>query len=680
MALSSPGIGSNLDVKGFVSQLMQVEALPLNALAKKEAAYLSKVSAFGTLKGSLTSFQSALDALRTPAKFQAVSATAADTTILGASATNKSVPGTYTVDVQRLAQAQTIASAGQASSTTPVGDGAKTTLSIQFGAITGGKLVSGAYVNDPAATPPDPVFTQNPDQSGGSIVIDASNNSLQGIRDAINKAGMGVTATIVSDGSATPNHLVLTSDKTGAKQSMKITVDRDPTAPVDDTLKNLLAYDPAGTQAMTQSSAAQDSALTVNGIAVTSANRSVGEAIQGVSLTLSKIGSTAVTVARDTNSVQGAVTSLVKAYNDLDKTIKQLTSYDAATKTGGPLLGEASVRNIQTSIRSMLGQPLEGSAGAFNNLTQVGVSFQKDGTLALDSAKLTKAMTSNFNDIAGLFASIGTTTDPLVSYNGSTASTAAGSGTLHVSALATRGSVAGTAAANLVINAGVNDQINVTVDGVSTSVTLPPATYTASSLAAALQAKVNGTSELVGAGAAVTVRADADGKLEIESNRYGSASKIVVSGSGASDLFQSATPTDGTDVQGTIGGVAATGSGQFLTGGTASVLSGLKLEITGGGAPADRGTVAYSRGYADQMTKLLEQFTSTDGLVNGQTTSLQKTVTDIGKARDALNTRLAATEKRYLAQFTALDVAIGRMTSTSNYLTQQLAQLSSMNG
>lgn len=658
---------------------MAVESQPLTALAKKEASYLAKVSAFGSLKGSLSSFQTALDGLRSPGKFQNVTATASDSAVLSGTATNKAVPGTYSVEVTKLAQAQTIATKGLASSTVPIGDGAKTTISFQFGSISGGKLASGVYVNDPAATPPDPAFTQNPDQAGGSIVIDSTNNSLQGIRDAINKANLGVTATVVSDGSATPQHLVLTSNKTGAKQSMKITVDRDPTAPADTSLSDLLAYDPAGTQKMTQSSAAQDTALTVNGIAASSSDKSVSEAIQGVTLSVSKIGTSSVTVARDTNSIQNSVNSLVKAYNELDKTIKSLTNYDAATKTGGALLGESSVRGIQSQIRAMLGQPIEGAAGAFNNLTQVGVSFQKDGTLALDSAKLTKAMTSNFDDIAGLFASIGTTTDSLVKFSASTASTQPGSASLTVSALATRGNVTGGAApASTTILAGVGDQLSLSVDGISTSLTIPPGNYTPASLAAALQAKINGASELTAAGASVSVRADAAGKLTIESNRYGSASKVAVGGSASSNLFPSQVQTDGTDVAGTIGGVAGTGSGQFLTAGSGSPLTGLKLEVTGGAAPSDRGTVNYSRGYGDQLTKLLEQFTGSDGLITGQTNSLQSSIKSIGTSRDALNARLAATEKRYLAQFTALDVAIGQMTQTSNYLTQQLAQLSSV--
>jgi flagellar hook-associated protein 2 len=377
--------------------------------------------------------------------------------------------------------------------------------------------------------------------------------------------------------------------------------------------------------------------------------------------------------------VRSAVNSFVKAFNDLDKTIKSVSSYDATTKQAGLLLGDSALRGIQSQVKGMLTENVTGSK--LSNLMQLGIAFQKDGTLAVDSSKLDKAIANNFDDIAGLFASIGTTTDSLVAFSGSTASTLPGSAPLTISALATRGKLTGsTAPTSLNIVAGVEDQLSLTVDGISTSLTIPPANYTATSLAAALQAKINGASELTAAGVSVSVRADVDGKLTIESNRYGSASKVVVGGTASNNLFPASTQTDGTDVAGTIGGAAGTGSGQFLTAASGTTLAGLKLEVTGGSAPADRGTVSYSRGYADQLTKLLEQFTGSDGVINGQTNSLQKTLKGIGDTRDALNTRLAATEKRYLAQFTALDVAIGQMSQTSNYLTQQLASLRTITG
>lgn len=678
MAISSPGIGSNLDINGIVSQLMSIESQPLTALNKKEASYQAKLSAFGSLSSALGGFQSALSALSTPAKFQSVTASAADSSIITGTATNKAVAGTYAVNVTQLAQAQTISTGGQSSITAAIGDGQPTTLTFQFGTISGGTLQNGKYVSDPAATPSSPTFTQDANQASGSVVIDSSNNSLQGIRDAINKAGLGVTATIVSDGSATPYHLVITSNKTGASSSMKIGVTRAPTAPVNTALSGLLAYDPAGTQNMTQSTAAQNSALTVNGIAVTNATNIVSEAIQGVTLNVNKIGSTTLSVARDTASVQSAVNSFVKAYNDLDKTIKNLTSYDAKTQQAGLLLGDSSVRNIQTQLRSMLGSSLSGLSGTLTTLPQIGISFQKDGSLALDSSKLQTAMSNNFNDIAGLFSSIGTTTDSLIKYADSTSATKPGSRSIYISALATQGKVTGTSApASMTITAGVNDQLNLTVDGVSASVTLASGTYTSSTLAAQIQSAINGAPPLSAAGVSVSASADNAGILTIQSNRYGSASNVSVSGSAVANLFTTAASTAGIDVAGTIDGVTATGSGQMLTGAKGSDAEGLKLEVTGGAA-GNRGQVNYSQGYAYLLNKLVDNFLGSKGLIASRTDGINSSIKDIGKSRDALNARLAGIEANYRKQFTALDATISGMNQTSAYLTQQLAQLANL--
>lgn len=672
MGLSSPGIGSNLDINSIISQLMTVESQPLTVIDKKEASYLAKVSAFGTLSGALGAFQSALADLSNPAKFQGVTAGSSDSTILTGSATVRAVAGSYSVNLTQLAQAQTISTAGQTSSSATLGDGAKTTLTFQFGTISGGKLQNGVYVNDPAATPPAPGFAQDANHGTGSVTIDSTNNSLEGIRDAINKAAFGVTATIVSDGSATPYHLVLTSTSTGAASSMKISVARDPAAPVDTTLAGLLGYDPAGTQNMTQSSAAQDAKLSVNGIAVSGASNTISEAIQGVTLNLSKIGTSTLTVARDTGAVTSGVNSLVKAYNDLNATIKKLTAYDAASKTGGPLLGDSSVMAIQAQVRNMLGGNLPNASGTLQNLPAVGVTFQKDGTLAVDAAKLQAALTSNFNDFAGLFASNAVATDSLVKYISSTSATQPGTSALHIDALATRGKASGASApASLTITAGSNDTMNVTVDGVGTSITLAAGTYTSASLVTALQSAINGAPELSKAGLAVGVSADAAGILTISSNRYGSASTIAVGGTAAAALLPGSTATAGTDVAGTINGAAATGAGQDLTS-----VDGLKLEISGGAAPADRGSVTFSRGFADLVHHLVDGFMGTGGLITGRTDSLQGSIKSLGQSRDALNLRLAATEKRYRAQFLALDTAISQMKSTSDYLTQQLAAIS----
>ena len=664
MALSAPGIGSNLDVNGIVSQLMTVERQPVTLLNRKEAGYQARLSAYGNLKSAVGSFQSAMSGLNSASRFQSLSATPADPTILTAAAGTTAVPGNYTVQVSQLAQAQTIAATARTSASAAIGASVTTTLTFNFGTISGGSLTNGIWSG---AT-----FTLDATQATGTVTLNSSNNSLQGIRDAINAANIGVTATLVNDGSATPYRLVLASSSTGASKSMKIT------AAGDATLQGLLAYDPAGTQNLTQSSAAQNATLTVNGIAVSSASNTVSEAIQSVTLNLAKAGTTTLAIARDSAAVQSAVAAFVKAYNDVSKTLTSLSAYNAATKQGAILQGDSTVLALQSQIRSTLASTLTGSSATLTSLSKIGVAIQKDGTMALDAAKLATATANNFNDIAGLFAAVGKPSDSLVYFLSSTSNSKPGSYAINVTTLATQGNTTGSAAAGLTVTAGVNDQLLLVLDGVSATVTLPAGTYTASSLAAQIQSTINGTAAYSSVGAAVSVTQSA-GVISITSNSYGSASGVSATGNGVLNLLGGApASTAGVNAAGTINGAAATGVGQHLTGAAGTANEGLRIHIAGGATGA-RGTLDFSRGYAYTLDALASGFLNTTGPIASRTDGISKSILDIGKQRDALNRRLADVEKRYRAQFTALDTMISSMNSTSNFLTQQLASLSKNN-
>lgn len=666
MATTSATSGSNIDVASIVSQLMTVEQRPLAALAKKEASYQAKLSAIGTLQGALSSFQSALSAMSDISKFQTMTAASSDSMVLSATATSKAIAGTYTLDVTSLAQAQKLVAAGQTSSTASIGTGVATTLTFDFGTITGGAFdsVSGKYTGS--------TFTSNGNGTK-TVTIDATNNSLQGIRDAINSANIGVTATIINDGSGTPYRLAFASSAIGSTNSLKISVAGDA------ALGSLLAHDPAATQNLSETVTAQNANFKVNGVSVSKSSNTVTDVIEGVTLTLQKTTTTSasLTVARDTASIQSSVAAFVKAYNDLNKTLKDVSSYDPATKKGAILQGDAVVRGIQSQVRAALNNPVSGT-GALTHLSQIGVTFQKDGTLALDSTKLSAAITSNPTDIAALFATVGKASDSLVSYTSAASTVKAGSYAVNITQLATQGNLVGSAAVGtLTIATGSNDALNVTVNGVSTSVTLAAGTYTAATLAAEVQAKINGASALSSAGASVAVT-QSGGVFTLTSNSYGSTSNVTVSGTGASNLLGGApVSTAGLDVAGTIDGQAATGSGQFLTGDAGNVL-GLKVQVSGGALGA-RGTVNYSHGYSYTLDNLVDSMLASDGLIAGKTKGLNSSITDIGKQRDALNVRLAALQKQYTAQFAALDVMLSKMNQTSLYLTQQLATLSNMN-
>lgn len=663
MAVSSAASSSGLDVNSIVSQLMTVEQRPLTALAKKEAGYQAKLSALGSIKGALSGFQSAVSGLSDIAKFKALTATPSDNTILTASASSIAVAGTYSLDITTLAQSQKLVAAGQASTTAAIGGGTATTLTLDFGTIAGGTFnaTTGKYTGS--------TFTSNGNGTK-TVTIDATNNSLQGIRDAINAANIGVTATIVNDGSATPYRLSLVSDTLGSTNSLKISVAGDA------TISGLLAQDPATTQNLSETVAAQNASFKVNGVTVSKTSNTVTDVIQGVTLNLQKVTTTSasLTVARDTATINTSVTGFVKAYNDLNNMLSGLSGYNAATKQGAILQGDSTVRTLQSQIRAVLNTSISNTGGSLTTLSQVGVSFQKDGTLALDATKLNTAITNNFSDIASLFAAVGKPSDSLVNYSSATTATKPGSYAVNVTTLATQGNLVGNAVAGLTITGGTNDALSVTVNGVSASVVLAAGTYaTAAALAAEVQSKINGANALSSAGIAVAVTQSA-GTFTITSNSYGSASSVAVAGTGASNLLGGApVANSGVNVAGTINALTATGLGQYLTSTTGDA-TGLGIQISGGVTGA-RGTVNYSQGYAYTLNALSTTFLANGGPLDGKTTGINSSLKDIAKQRDALNLRLANIEKRYRTQFTALDQMLSSMSTTSTYLTQQLAKL-----
>jgi flagellar hook-associated protein 2 len=454
--------------------------------------------------------------------------------------------------------------------------------------------------------------------------------------------------------------------------------------PADADLQALLGYDPAGAQALTQNTAAQSTMLNVNGIPVTSETNSIADAIQGVTLTVGAVGKAKLTVARDTSALKSGVSAFVKAFNDLNNSIKSVSGYNADTKKGGVLLGDSAVQNLQSQLRKQLTVGITGLSGGLTNLSQVGIAFQKDGSLSLDNGKLDKAISTNMADIAGLFAAVGKASDSLVSFSTSTAATTPGDYALHVTALAKQGSITSENAlvGNTIIAANTKWSVTLNqTDPVASDrtavVTLAPGTYTPAQMATLIQSAVNGAGSFASGGLSVNAAVGADGKLGVNSAKFGSVSKIAItalSGTAPSTIFGTPVVADGNDIAGTLGGQPAVGSGQLLTGSPGSPAAGLKVEVTGG-AIGDRGTVGFSQGYAYQLNNMASTFLGAKGLLTGRTDGFNATITSIGKQRDAFNARLADIEARYRKQYTALDSAISSMSSTQSFLTQQFAAM-----
>jgi len=641
MAISSPGIGSSLDVNTIVTQLMALEQRPLTQLSRKEASFQAKLSAFGSLKGAISAFQSSLSGLTSQSRFETLTAKPADAAIFSATAVSSATRGSYNVTVSTLARPQVLNAAGIASATAASSTG---TVSLQIG-----------------------------DGSPRTITINGTNNTLAGLRDAINAAGAGVTAAIINDGSAMPYRLSLTATASGLDNTVTLSHTLSAGA-----LKDAL-------DGIAESQPAQNAAVTVNGISVTGSSNTLEEAIPGVTLRLLKEGATTLTVANDTAGIQAAVQSFVKGYNDLNKTIAGLTAYNPETRQGGTLVGDSSALGVQTQLRAAIGSAVNGLTGSRTTLSQIGITLQLDGTMALDSAKLSAALNAAPGEVGSLFASRGNSEEGLLSYVRSTAASTAGSYQVFISAVAKQAALAATsaAAASTVIGDDNND-FQIQVNGVSSgTVQIAHGTYTPAQLAAALQSALAGASPLRAAGITPSVTV-AGGRITISSNTYGATSTVgAAAGTATAALGYTGTEqAKGSDIAGHFYGngvkSAASGTGQELTAASGSVADGLVVRYSGTQAQlqaSEPPTLRLTEGYAVRLDRLAGRLLENTGSIANRANGIDRSIADINDQKERFNQRLIAVERRIRAQFTALDTLVSRLNNTSNFLTQQLANL-----
>ena len=661
--ISSLGVGSGLNVNSIISQLMAVQDQPVLLLQNQEAADQTTVSAYGTLQSALSTFQASVTALTNISQYQSTGATVGNTSVATATANPSAIAGTYSLQVNSLAQSQTLVAAGQASSTSSIGSG---TISFNFGTTTG-TVSNGQYQTGTTFT--------NSGAAAKTVTIDSTNNSLSGIASAINGANIGISATILNDGSNTPYRLSLTSTATGAASSMQISVSGDA------ALQSLLNQDPTSTtgQNLTQTSVAQNAQFNLNGLAIASSTNTDSTAISGVTLNLLATNASApttLTVAQNSSGAIAAVNSFVSAYNTVEKTISAATVAKTPTTAAGPLQGRNDVLSIVNQMQAIIDNPVPGAPSTLNSLGQVGVVFQTDGTLSVNTTTLQSALTANPNAVSSLFASNGTSTDPLINYTTNNSQTQPGSYNVSISQLATQGNTVGSAAASTVITSGVNDTLQMNLNGKIANVVLAAGTYTPTTLAAALQTAINTNSTFSAAGFTAGVSQNS-GVLTIASSLYGSTSNAAVLGGDAESTLLGSTPvsTTGVDVAGTIGGNIANGSGQSLVSNQGSS-TGLSIFVSGGNT-GNRGTINFTQGAANELNNLMTSLLSKTGALAASTNGLNATITDFGTTITADNAMNQQVLTSLQAEYSALDVTMSKLTSTSTFLTQQLSALSS---
>lgn len=384
-SISTLGIGSGLDLSTILDNLTTAEKASLTPISNQQTAYTAKLSAYATLKSSLSTFQTANTALNSADLFSATSASSSSSAF-SATTSGSVVAGKYTISVSQLAQAQTLTSGVQTSNTTALGDSSASsrTLSITL-----------------------------KDGTSKDISLTSDQTSLTGMRDAINGADAGVSATIIKVGDGS-YRLSLTSSETGSDNAVsKIAVTGD------DTLQGIVGYDAsASSNAMTESVTAQNAKLTVNNVEIENSSNTISDALEGITLNLNDTttGNQTLTITKDTSKAESAIKTWVDAYNTLLDQFSSLTKYtavdvgaDAQDTSNGALLGDSTLRTIQTQLKSMLTNAQ--SSSTYKSLAQIGITTDPTtGSLELDSDKLETALSSDTDGVKEMIVGDGKTT------------------------------------------------------------------------------------------------------------------------------------------------------------------------------------------------------------------------------------------------------------------------------
>ena len=666
--METSGIGSSLiTAAGAGSKDFEVESTAVGLASaetmvarsrledRTEEANL-KLSAFGTLRSALEGFQYNISTLSSLSNLQQRTVSSSDYSVVAATVTQSAAEGSYQLEVSQLAQAHSIYSSHFDSTTDSVGTG---TLTFNFGTV-------GAS------------FAGNGEKSGGPVTIASSNNSLSGIGAAVNNAAIGVRASIVNDG--TGNRLTFTSESTGGSSGLQVVVDDGDGVDDDASGLSLLHYDGttgSGNQ-LTQSIAGQDALLKVNGLDITSSSNTVSDAMEGVTLNLlsSDAGSVkTLTVTTDKTTLKTSISNFVLDFNALRSVTDSLSSYDSTTGDTAQLQGDSTLRSLVSEIRSITGNTIENLSGNYTSLSSIGLSLSanNDGKLVLDEGELDAALAADFDAVGKLFAATATPSDSLVEYSEHTADTTPGDYALNVTQLATQGELTvGATVSSFVVDSG-NDAFTMKVDGItSETITITQKDYTTgTALAAEIQNRINADSNLKDNQVSVVVSYETD-HFVVTSNRYGSASTVEiltvedVTQSGNIGLVTGAGVT-GVDVAGTIDGVAATGSGQYLTASSGDA-EGLKVWVKGG-VTGDRGTVAMSRGYVDQLGRALDGYVEEDGVLEIREETLNDKLTGYSEDSTKLDARYEVLLSRYRRQFSTLNALLGQLESQREWMT-----------
>ena len=523
-SIESLGLGSGVLTNDLVEKIIGAEREAADKRFDRDEEILdARITAYGEIQSLTSTLQSATNALALPTTAASTLANSSDETILTATASSLAEPGVYNVEVLNTAKSHSVVTDAYSSFDEIIGTGQ---IQISFGDITydgGGNFLSQDV---------------DPTKGGPPIIIDDSNKTLSGIRDAINDANIGAKASIINDGSG--YRLVINSEETGASNGMRILTLDDMGATATSGL-SAIAYNETqtGPGTLSETAKGEDAQLNVNGLTISRESNLVTEVVPGVTLNLKSadVGKpVTVAVEPDTAGLQSKIQAFVDAYNDFKQFSDDLTSYNADTDQAGLLLGDSTIRGIQSQVRSMISQPIAGLTGTkYRSLTELGVNTNKDNDFLLDfdPSVFSKAITEERNSIVSILAKSGEASDAQVRYVNDSINTQPGNYDVEVTQLATQaiyqgGSVAGLDFTSPVVIDASNDNFTLNLNGKNEAITLTHGSYTTGDELAkqiGFQINSNETYKKFAYGVSVSYSAT-DQNFSLTSNKYGEDSKI----------------------------------------------------------------------------------------------------------------------------------------------------------
>jgi flagellar hook-associated protein 2 len=659
---SVSGVISGLDTDGIISKMVAFAGAPIKILQSKQAKITTQLAAWQDTNTRLLALKVKADALTSPISFQNKTVSSSDDDLLGVTANVDATPGSYAVTVNRIAQAEQRQSQGYLDTTsTQIGTG-----SVTVGVGSAAK----------------------------SITLDSTNNTLAGLKDAINRADVGVTASIVDLGSGSTHdyHLQLTGKSTGASSSI--------------TWNPTLAGGTA--PAWTTLTAAQDSMITVgpvgNTTTITKSSNTINDVYPGLTFNLKGADAgkqVTVAVSADTSGVKDKIKGFVDQYNDVMDFINDQFSFDPETNTSGTLFGDFTLQGIQQDLRNKVLAVIPGLPAGMNTLSQIGITSDTKDHLILNETDLDQALSSNPDGVMKLFANTGQTTDFSVSYLGVTNATKDTGGSsgyrVRVDQVATQTRV--TAGAAQTSNLAADETLTVNGTGIHLTAGMTPQQVVD---------EINKNSATTGVSASRTL-ADGSGAgdyLTLTRVAYGSGQGItavsnVTNGGGApqtdtsgvgkqqvSEMLSVGETGTGTGKAGqnvagafgvTVNGVTTweptTGVGQILTGKTGNAnTEGLRVKAAST-STGEHGQITVSRGIAGVLSGLMSFLTSKQGAVTTTEDSLNKQISDLQDEVTTQNARISDYEDHLRNQFSLMEGQLGTLQSQGNYLSAQLGAL-----